>query len=156
MSHVAKAVLGVIQRTSACFMPTGSLRYRGKGGKHGKSSTHVDVRQGGGAPGRSAAGTDLMIRRTTSYVRHTISYVTPRCRRLNINRIKYTISYITYDIVCQQTVPTTSYAICTYDIVYDMNLQTYDVVCFLGHTISYTTCIFWDIRYRTSYLRCRM
>ena len=38
---------GVIQRTSACFMPTGSLRYRGKGEKHGKSSTHVDVRQGG-------------------------------------------------------------------------------------------------------------
>ena len=94
--------------------------------------------------------------RTTSYVRHTISYVTLRCRRFDINRIKYTISYITYDIVCQQTVPTTSYAICTYDIVYDMNLQTYDVVCFLGHTISYTTCIFWDIRYRTSYLRCRM
>ncbi len=44
--------------------------------------------------------------------------------------MKYTIWYITYEIACQQTIPTTSYTIYTYDIVYDMNLQTYDVVYF--------------------------
>ena len=66
LSHVAKAFLGVIQRTSACFMPTGSLRYREKGENHGKSCTHVDTRQGGGRRVVSAAGIDLMMRRTTS------------------------------------------------------------------------------------------
>ncbi len=36
-------------------------------------------------------------------------------------RKKYTISYEKYNIVCPQQIPTTSYTICTYDIVYDIN-----------------------------------
>ncbi len=40
-----------------------------------------------------------------------------------------TMSYRTYDIVCSIQIPTTSYTILTYDIVYDINQQTYDVVC---------------------------
>ncbi len=43
--------------------------------------------------------------------------------------MKTTMSYITHDIVCSMQIPTTSYTILTYDIVYDINLQTYDVVC---------------------------
>ena len=103
-----------------------------------------------------AAGTDRMMRRTISYVMHTISYIDLRCRRFDNKRKKYTISYKTYDIVCLQCRPTTSYTISTYDIVYDINLQTYDVVGFREHTTSHTTWISWNVQYRTSDLRCRM
>jgi hypothetical protein len=87
---------------------------------------------------------------------HTISYVDLRCRWFNNKRKKYTISYKTYDIVCLQCRPTTSYTISTHGIVYDINLQTYDVVDFREYTTSHTTWISWNVRYRTSDLRCRM
>ncbi len=111
--------------------------------------------RGGGRRVVSAAGTDRMMRRTISYVMHTISYVDLRCHRFDNKRKKYTILYKTYDIVCSQRRPTTLYTIRTYDIVYDINLQTYDVVGFWEHTTSHTTCISWNVRYRTSDLRCR-
>ncbi len=64
--------------------------------------------------------------------------------------MKYTISYITYDIVCQKTVPATSYTICTYDLVYDMNLQTYD-----DCTMSYVF-LTYDIAYDMHFLGHKM
>jgi hypothetical protein len=59
---------------SACFMSTGWLRwYRGKGKHHGKKfrkTAPMLTRVRGGGRVVSAAGIDLMMRRTTSYVRH--------------------------------------------------------------------------------------
>ncbi len=51
----------------------------------------------------------------------------------------YTTGIVGTKIIC-----TLSCMMCTYN--------TYDIVCFLGHTISYTMCIFLDVRYRTSVL----
>ncbi len=82
---------------------------KGNDENHGKSSTHTG--QGRGPRVVSAAGIDRMMIRTPSYVMHTILYVDLRCHRFPNKRNKYTISYKTYDVVCPQLRPMTSYTI---------------------------------------------
>ncbi len=145
LSHVARAILGVITRTRACFMLTGWLRGEEKGENHGKSCAHVDTHQRGGA------GLLPPPEQTTWWdIRHRMSYIRYRMYTYDIVGFERNNRNIRY-----RTKHTTSYVHAkTHDIVYDkhqrhrndIHFQTYDVVDFWWHTTSYTTWIFRNLR----------